>query len=40
MNGSSADAQTKALEFVNQGSSYTLFATIAPGGPPPGSSTR
>ncbi len=29
MNGSSADAQTKALEFVNQGSSYALFATIA-----------
>ncbi len=29
MNGSTTDAQTKALEFVNQGCSYALFATIA-----------
>ena len=29
MNGPPADAQTKALEFVNNASSYTLLATIA-----------
>ncbi len=29
MNGPPTDAQTKALEFVNQGSSYALLATIA-----------
>ena len=29
MNGAPPDAQTKALEFVNQGSSYALIATIA-----------
>jgi hypothetical protein len=29
MNGSPNDAQTKALEFVNQGSSYALLATVA-----------
>jgi len=29
MNGVPPDAHTKALEFVNQASSYTLLATIA-----------
>ena len=29
MNGPPADAQTKALEFVSNASSYTLLATIA-----------
>jgi len=29
MNGLPPDAQTKALEFVNQACSYTLLATIA-----------
>ena len=29
MNGPPADAPTKALEFVNQGASYALIATIA-----------
>jgi hypothetical protein len=29
MNGPTTDAQTKALEFVSQASSYTLLATIA-----------
>jgi hypothetical protein len=29
MNGQAADAQTKALEFVNGASSYVLLATIA-----------
>jgi hypothetical protein len=29
MNGAPSDAHTKALEFVNQASSYTLLATIA-----------
>jgi hypothetical protein len=29
MNGPPTDVQTKALEFVNQGSSYALIATIA-----------
>ena len=29
MNGSPSDAQAKALEFVNNASSYVLLATIA-----------
>ena len=29
MNGPPTDAQTKALEFVNQASSYSLIATMA-----------